>query len=170
MKDTVEAHVEEGVTVASPQRRQSFLRRWRVALMIIGPAIILAVVAYLVLISGRFETTDNAYVQIAKAPVAPSIAGRVVEIYVHENQFVRRGQVLFRLDSRDYQANAQAAAAQVANIGLQVDAARAAYRQQQASVQGAREALAYAIRDAARQRQLAAAGVASQQQADQADH
>lgn len=170
MKDTVEAHVEEGVTVASPPRRQSFLRRWRVALMIIGPAIILAVVAYLVLISGRFETTDNAYVQIAKAPVAPSIAGRVVEIYVHENQFVRRGQVLFRLDSRDYQANAQAAAAQVANIGLQVDAARAAYRQQQAGVQGAREALAYAIRDAARQRQLAAAGVASQQQADQAAH
>jgi membrane fusion protein, multidrug efflux system len=102
--------------------------------------------------------------------VAASIGGRVTDIYVRENQFVRKGQLLFRLDSRDFQANAAAAQAQLAGAQLQLRAQRAAYQQQQANVRAAQEALAYAAREAARQRQLAAAGVASQQQVDQAVH
>ena len=136
--------------------RDSFLRRWRWWLIAGGPLLILAIVAYFVLTSGRYQTTDNAYVQIAKVPVAPSIGGRITDIYVHENQFVRRGQVLFRLDARDYQANAQAAAATVANAALQVNAMRASYQQQQATVQAARETLAYTTSEATRQRNLAA--------------
>jgi len=131
---------------------------------------ILIGVAYFVITGGRYQTTDNAYVQIAKAPVAPSISGRVTDIYVRENQFVKRGQLLFKLDARDVQASAQAAAAQVANATLQVNALRAAYQAQQAGVVGARATLAYAIREAARQRGLAAAGVASQQQVAEAAH
>jgi membrane fusion protein, multidrug efflux system len=150
--------------------RDSFLRRWRWWLILVGPLLILAIVAYFVLTGGRYQTTDNAYVQIAKVPVAPSIGGRVTDIYVRENQFVRRGQLLFRLDARDYMANAQAAAATVANAALQVNALRASYQQQQASVQAARETLAYTTAEATRQKNLAAAGVASQQQVDQAVH
>jgi membrane fusion protein (multidrug efflux system) len=150
--------------------QEGFLRRWRWPLIVGGPLLMLAVVGYFVLTGGRTETTDNAYVQIAKTPVSPSIGGRIVALYVHENQVVRRGQVLFRLDARDFQTSADAAAAQVAAAELQLNAQRAAYAQRQASVEGARETLAYAIREAARQRALAAAGVASQQQADQAQH
>jgi membrane fusion protein (multidrug efflux system) len=138
--------------------------------MIAGPVVILLVVAYFVLTGGRFQSTDDAYVQIAKVPVAPSIAGRVTEIYVHENQFVRKGQVLFRLDARDLQASAAAAAAQLANARLQLQGQRAAYQQTQANVRAAQESLSYADREAARQKQMAAAGVASQQQLDQATH
>ena len=148
--------------------RESFLRRWRWWLIVGGPLLILAIVGYFVLTGGRTETTDNAYVQIAKDPVAPSVSGRVTDIYVHENQFVRRGQVLFRLDARDLQTNAQAAAAAVANASLQVRALRASYQQQQAMAEAARSTLAYATTEAARQRKLEAAGVSSQQQVDQA--
>ncbi len=150
-------------------QRESLLRRWRWPLIVAGPALIAIAVIY-VLLTNHYQTTDNAYVQIAKAPVAPSIAGRVTEIYVRENQVVKRGQPLFRLDARDYEAGAQAAAANVANAVLQVEAARAAYRQQAALVQGARDTVAYAVREAARERQLAAAGVASQQQVSEAEH
>jgi membrane fusion protein (multidrug efflux system) len=150
--------------------RESFLRRWRWPLIVGGPLVILAAVAYAVLTGGRYQSTDNAYVQVAKVPVAPSVAGRVTDIYVRENQFVRRGQLLFRLDPRDYQATTQAAAAQVADAELRVQAQQAVYNQQLANVQAAREAVAYTTREAARQRQLAAAGVASQQQVDQAVH
>ena len=150
--------------------RDGFLRRWRWWLIAGGPLLILAIVAYFVLTAGRYEVTDNAYVQIAKVPVAPSIGGRVTDIYVRENQVVRRGQVLFRLDARDFQANAAAAQANVANAALQVNALRASYQQQQAAVQGARETLAYTTAEAARQRNLVAAGVASEQQLDQAVH
>ena len=91
------AGIQAGV-VDAPTKRG--LGRWRWVLILAGPALIAAIVAAIILTSGRFQATDDAYVQIAKAPVAPSIAGRVVEIYVKEIQVVRRGQVLFRLDER----------------------------------------------------------------------
>jgi len=145
------------------------MRRWRWPLIIGGPLLIALIVAYFIITGGRTETTDNAYVQIAKAPVAPSIAGRVTDIYVHENQFVRRGQVLFRLDIRDMEANAEAAAATVANTALQVRAQRAGYQQQVAMVQAAKDQLAYATTEANRQKNLANVGVSSQAQVDQAN-
>ena len=148
----------------------SFLQRWRWWLIAGGPLAVLAIVAYFVITGGHYEVTDNAYVQIAKVPVAPSIAGRVTDIYVRENQVVKRGQVLFRLDARDFQANAQAAQASMANAAQQVNALRASYQQQQASVQAARETLAYTTAEATRQKNLFAAGVVSQQQLDQAVH
>ena len=153
-----------------PRAKPSFMRRMRWPLIIGGPLLIAVIVAYFILTGGRTQTTDNAYVQIAKAPVAPSIAGRVTDIYVHENEVVRKGQVLFRLDTRDMQANAEAAAATVANAALQVRALRASYQQQQAMVQAAKDQLAYATTEAARQKALANVGVASQAQVDQANH
>lgn len=151
-------------------RRDSLLRRYRWWLIAGGPLVIAAVVLFFVLTGGRTQTTDNAYVQIAKVPVAPSIGGRVTDIYVHENEIVKRGQLLFRLDGRDYQANAEAAAATVANASLQVGALRASYQEQQAMVQAAKDTLAYSNTVAARQNNLVAAGVASQQQLDEANH
>jgi len=150
--------------------KPSLLRRLRWPLIVGGPLLILAVVAYFVITGGRTQSTDNAYVQIAKVPVAPSIGGRVTDIYVHENEVVRRGQVLFKLDPRDFVANEQAAAAQVADAEQRQRALFAAYLQQQASVKGAQESVVYTTREAARQRQLVGVGVSSQAQLDQADH
>ena len=156
-------------TAGAPAPRRG-LRRWRWPLILGGPIVILAVLAWYALTRGHFQTTDDAFVQITKAPVAPSISGRVTDIYVHENQFVRKGQVLFRLDARDQAANAAAAAAQVAGAQLQVNGLRAAYRLQAANVQAARETLAYSRREAERLRKLVAVGVVSQLQADEAAH
>jgi membrane fusion protein (multidrug efflux system) len=94
----------------------------------------------------------------------------VTDVYVGENQFVRRGEVLFRLDTRDMQADAEAAAATVANAAQQIGALRASYQQQQAIVQAAKDQLAYATTEAARQKNLANVGVSSQAQVDQASH
>jgi membrane fusion protein, multidrug efflux system len=143
---------------------------WRWVLMIVGPLIILAILAYFIMTSGRTEATDNAYVQIAKTAVAPSVSGRVIEISVKENQTVRRGQVLFRLDSRDFAASLSAAEAQHANAELVVNQLRAAYRRETANVAAAQEALDFALSEADRQRKLAAVGVGSGQEAAQAAH
>jgi membrane fusion protein (multidrug efflux system) len=94
----------------------------------------------------------------------------VAEIYVHENQFVHKGQVLFRLDPRDMQANAEAAQAALANAELELRGARAAYQVQQANVAAAQETVAYTAREANREQQLEAAGVASRQEVSQALH
>lgn len=168
MRDAEAIPAQGNAEVDTSPVRQSFIRRYRWPLMVGGPVLILLVVAYFVITGGRFQSTDDAYVQIAKVPVAPSVPGRVTDIYVHENQVVRKGQLLFRLDARDYQASAAAAAAQLANAQQQLRAQRAAYQQQEANVHGAQSALDYADREAARQKKLAEAGVASMQQVDQA--
>src|SRR6185369_15590000 len=137
--------------------RDSFLRRWRWWLIAGGPLVILVVIAYFVLTGGRYQVTDNAYVQIAKVPVAPSIGGRVTDIYVHENQVVRKGQVLFRLDAREFQANVAAAQAAVADAELRIRADRAGYAQQQALVSQAQDQISFTAKEAARYRDLYAA-------------
>jgi membrane fusion protein (multidrug efflux system) len=83
---------------------------------------------------------------------------------------VKKGQTLFTLDARDFEANAEAAQAQVANASQQVNALRASYQQQMALVQAAKDQLAYATTEAARAKNLNSAGVNSQMQVDQANH
>lgn len=165
-----QAIADAEVEAAATGARDSWLRRWRWPLILGGPAAILAVALYFVLTGGRYETTDNAYVQIAKVPVSSSVGGRVVEVYVKENQTVRRGQPLFRLDPRDFQASTEQAAAELAQAQVQVRALRANYEQQQAALASANETLDFATREAARQKALVEAGVASRQSYDEAVH
>ena len=146
------------------------LARWRWPLMLGGPVVVLAVVGYFVLTGGKTETTDDAYVQIAKAPISASIAGRVVEIDVVENQAVKTGQVLFKLDLADQSVAANRADAALAAARLQVVALRSAYEQQQLILGSALKTQAFAEGEAARQKALLAAGVASSQQASEAQH
>jgi membrane fusion protein (multidrug efflux system) len=151
-------------------RKGGFWQRWRWPLMIGGPLVILAVVAYFVLTGGRFEDTDDAYVQIAKAPISPSIGGRVIEIDVKENQPVKAGQVLFKLDTSDINAELDRAASQLAAANVQITTLQAQENQAQVALNTAQQTSAYASKEAARQHALADAGVASKQQVSEADH
>ena len=106
------------------------LARLRWPLMIGGPLLILAIVAFFVLTGGKSESTDDAYVRIAQAPISAAIAGRVTEVDVVENEAVKAGQVLFRLDPQDEQAAQQRAQAALASARLQVVSLRANYDEQ----------------------------------------
>ena len=53
---------------------------------------------------GRFQvSTDNAYVQADYTTVAPKISGYITEVLVGDNETVKAGQVLARIDDRDFQ-------------------------------------------------------------------
>ncbi len=65
---------------------------------------------------GRFEeTTDNAYVRADITSVAPKVAGYVVEVLVDDNATVEAGDILFRIDDRDYKARLTQAEANIAS-------------------------------------------------------
>ncbi len=138
--------------------------------MIAGPVVIIAIVAYFILTSGRFETTDDAYVNIAKAPISTAIAGRVIEVDVAENQPVKAGQVLFRLDPADERTAELRAEANLATARLQVVALKSALDQQKLLLASALTTQAYTAKEAARQKALVAAGVSSRQQESDAAH
>ncbi len=159
-----------GEDTLAPAPRRGFLSRWRWPLMVAGPLLILVIAAWFVLTGGKSQSTDDSYVQAARVPVSASIGGRVTELDVAENQPVKKGQVLFRLDVRDFAATQEQATAQLAAARLQVQALDAAYQQQLAAVKTARDTAAYADAQAARQKSLMQVGVSSRDQYETAVH
>ena len=106
--------------------------------------------------------TDNAYVRGDVTQLSPKVAGYVVAVRVKDNQRVAAGDVLFRIDDRDYrakllQARAVVAAkrAAVVNLDAQLRLQRAVIRQAEAGVGEASTEAARSARDAARGAQLA---------------
>jgi len=57
--------------------------------------------------------TDDAYVEGTVAPVSAKVPGQVMEVLVRDNELVKAGQVVIRLDVRDYRAKAEQARASV---------------------------------------------------------
>lgn len=144
--------------------------RWRWLLMFGVPVLLVAGLAYMFLTAGRSETTDDAYVQAAKAPISASIAGRVIEVDVVDNQRVKAGQVLFRLDPVDIQAALHRDEAALAAARLQVVGLRANLDQARLVLASAEQTRDYAVQEARRQDALVRAGVSSRQQAADAHH
>jgi membrane fusion protein (multidrug efflux system) len=70
-------------------------------------------------------STDDAYVEGTISPVAAKVAGHIVEMLVRDNQAVKAGDVLLRVDPRDYEARRDQARAAVAVAEANVRAARA---------------------------------------------
>jgi membrane fusion protein (multidrug efflux system) len=142
--------------------------RLRVPLMIAGVLVvgIGALAAYL--LGGRYMSTENAYVQAARASISSNVAGQVAEIAVHDNQPVHRGDLLFKLDDQPYRIAVDAAQAKLGSARMQVGAGKAAYRQQMASVHSAQATLAYQQSEFERQQKLLASGISSQAQFDKA--
>ena len=84
-------------------------------LVIFGALIVLAAIgAYLWTHSLNRVSTDDAQVDGHIIPISPKIYGKVLEVLVDDNQQVKQGQVLVRIDPRDYQAKVDQAQAAVA--------------------------------------------------------
>lgn len=146
-------------------------RRWlRPALITCGPALLVLVGAYLYLTSGRYVSTDDAYVRADITQISTDVAGRVIEVAVRENDQVKAGQVLFRLDDTPFRYALERAQAQLAMARLDVEALRATYAQKQADLKAAQDTLDFQGREFDRQKSLLASHVSSQQLYDQAQH
>jgi membrane fusion protein, multidrug efflux system len=135
--------------------------------MLAGPIVVLLAASWWYLTSGRYVSTDDAYVQAARTMISADISGRVVAVAVHDNQRVDKGQLLFQLDDRPYRIAVEEAKATLAAARLQVEALKATYRQKLADAKGAEDTLEYQQREFDRQRQLAASGVAARSTFDQ---
>ena len=142
--------------------------RLRLPLLLAVPAIVLIAALAFYLHGGRYESTDNSYVQAGLVSITPNVSGHVISVEVKENQFVRAGQILFRIDPAHYLSAVRGADAQLADARSKVAASQADYTAAQARVKAAQAQLDYAQSEAARQKNLLAQGISSQDQYDQA--
>jgi membrane fusion protein (multidrug efflux system) len=135
--------VSQSETAASypgtlPQRQRPIYGYWdrlmadrallRRVLMIGGVALVALVLSAYWLMSGRYVSTDDSYVHAAQLTVSTDVSGLVSEVDVKEGQHVKKGQVLFRIDPRQFQIALNNAQANLGQVRLTVLAMRDDYQ------------------------------------------
>ena len=169
MTSTIDTVRRRGLWPAKVSWRSLVQARWlRLVLMFALPVAVIVGGTWWYLVSGRYVSTDDAYVQADTVSISSDVAGRVVAVAVHNNQHVSAGQVLIRLDDRPYRIAVEQAEAQLASARLQVEGLRATYRQRQADLAAAQDTLTYQQREFERQQRLLGEHVTSQAGFDQA--
>jgi membrane fusion protein, multidrug efflux system len=125
---------------------------------------------------GRFEvSTDDAYVQADSTTIAPKVSGYLSAVLVGDNEQVKAGQILARIDDRDYRVALDQAKADVAAAKAVVATRQASLAAQQSVIDAARATISvdeanrtFAEQDNKRYTSLATTGAASVQNAQQA--
>lgn len=148
-----------------PEIGRSKLRR---PLMLGGIVVALLIGAYIYFTGGRYVETDNAQLQTGKVMIAANVSGRVITVEVQENQLVKAGQVLFRIDPNTFEASVSSAEASLAGAISDVSSTQADLAASQSEVSKAQSELAFAQGEVARQQSLLKDGISSQAQVDQA--
>jgi len=152
------------------------LPRWPFVLVGVVVAIFAAVVLDIIFRPHPDVRTDDAYVMVHYATIAPRISGQVATVSVDDNDSVKAGQVLATLDPRDNQTAVASAEAALARDSAQLGEMSAAVArqpslidEQQSAVASARARLAFAQADARRYGNLAATGAGTLQEHQRAD-
>jgi membrane fusion protein, multidrug efflux system len=120
-------------------------------------------------------STDDAYVKADNTTIAPKVSGYLKEVLVQDNERVKAGQVLARIDDRDFrvaldQARADVAAANatIASKEAQLDVQQAVIKAARATLDVDQAAVTFAAQENKRYADLAASGSGSVQNAQQA--
>jgi membrane fusion protein (multidrug efflux system) len=147
--------IEAPADVQAPDAAEKPKRGWlRLVALVSVPLILVGIGAYFWLTSGRFVSTDNAYVQQDKVSVSADVGGRIVEVSVRENQHVNKGDLLFRVDPEPYRIAVEQARAALANAQVDVQTLKTEYQGKGADISGARIAIQAAQEDFDRQAAL----------------
>ena len=124
--------------------------------------------------ASHFESTDDAFIAARQFAIAPKVSGYIAAVPVTDNQHVEAGQVIARIDDRDYrtalaQAEGQVEAAQasIANADAQLGVQQAQVAQGEFQVQQQEANLTFAQQQAGRYTKLAKDGWGTVQDAQQ---
>lgn len=106
---------DENIPTGSPPN-QGAATKHRHPMVAAAAALVVAAAAgvYYFEFVAPFETTDDAFIEAHVPSIAPQISGRVVQLSVQDNQEVKQGQLLLKIDSRDYEAELSQAQANLA--------------------------------------------------------
>ncbi|HMB57907.1 MAG TPA: HlyD family secretion protein [Arenimonas sp.] len=163
---TTELKPAARINEAQPAARRR-VPRW---LWIAGPLLVLALFAWEFVISSRSVETDNAYVKADRVMISSQVSGRVIEVLVGQNEAVKKGQLLYRIDPAPLKIALAEAEARLAKVADSAGASRAGIRESDAALRSADATLGWAQQEFARQQQLLARGLVAQKALDDARH
>ncbi|MEA3132608.1 MAG: rane fusion protein multidrug efflux system, partial [Gammaproteobacteria bacterium] len=129
----------EPLTAGAVPLRKTRLQRLRWPLMSLAAIAVLGGGAYFYIKGSRYQSTDDAYAQAATVSISANVGGRVSEVEVRDNEIVRRGATLFKLDDAPFRIAVSDAAAHLADTRLQIESLKSTYRQRQVELRAARD-------------------------------
>jgi membrane fusion protein (multidrug efflux system) len=130
----------------------------------------LVVGGYYYVTGGQIMSTDNAYVQADTVGVSTDVAGTVIAIEVHDNERVKKGQVLFRLRPDSFQIALDGAKAQLGTVHDQILTLQASYKLALAQIDQAEADLPFYQTNFKRQQDLMTTGAGTKAAFDTAQH
>src|SRR6516164_126514 len=119
------------VAATPPQAgRADPVRRWTLAILVVG-----VLLFGWTLIADRLTPyTSDASVRSFVARIVPEVSGKVVEVAVHDNQIVRTGDLVYRIDPTPFGIAVERAEAKLAAAGQAVGASTAGVDEAQAQL------------------------------------
>ncbi len=163
--------ISAGQGTAHSVERPGAQRPWlRPVLMVSVPLALLAAGGAYYLANDHYVSTDNAYVQQDKVSVAAEVSGKIVEVLVRENQPVKAGQILFRIDPAPYRIAAAQADATIAQAQVRVTTLEADFQSRGVGIDKAREAVAFYTKEYQRQSALMQTGFTTKARLQEAEH
>ena len=142
----------------------------RTVLLVVVPLAAVVVGVYIYAESGRYVTTENAYIKSNIVAISSDVSGRVEWVGVDDNTLVRKGQILFRLDQQPFKIALDRSEAELELVRTQVELLRADYHEAVAQVAAEEEKVTFLTRQLARQQTLKERKLASEQAYDVAAH
>jgi membrane fusion protein, multidrug efflux system len=145
--------------------------RWpRILAMISVPVILAGAGAYYYIINDHYVSTDNAYIQQSKVSISAEVGGRIIEVAVKENQRVKAGDLLFRIDPEPFKLSVAQANASIANAQVQVIGLRTNLQGSSIDIASAREDVAFFEKEYRRQSELMQSGFTTKARLQSAEH
>ena len=129
-------------------------RTLRILLLGVIPCLAVLLSLYLYVKSGRYITTENAYIKFGIVAISADVSGRVEWVGVRDNALVRRDQPLFRIDPRPFQIALDQADAELELARNRIAHLRADYQEALAREEEAKERVDFLSRRLARQERL----------------
>ena len=94
----MEEKEQEKQVDSEPKEKKKIKKRFIAAVAVIAAA----AVGLFVHNAMKYQSTDDAYVENLNVQVAPKVRGEIEDVFVEDNQFVNEGDLLVKIDNRDY--------------------------------------------------------------------
>jgi len=163
------AEADPQIDVATTGKPKS--RRFaRLALLASVPLVLAAGATAYYIANDHYVSTDNAYVQQDKVSISAEVGGRIIDVAVHENDLVKEGDLLFRIDPEPYRIAIEQADATIAAAQVRVSALQTEYQTTGVDIDSAREDVAFYEKEYQRQSSLMQDGFTTRARLQAAEH
>ncbi|MBR1977588.1 HlyD family secretion protein [bacterium] len=150
---------EKQVQKTEEKKEEKEVKKVNKKALVIGGVVLVGILGLFIAHSLKFQSTDDAYVEAHMIQIAPKVSGQITEVYIKDNQRVKEGDIVAKIDHIDYEVK-------FAQADAQYQKALLAQKVAQANFGAVNSEIEFAKKDLERYEKLYAEGAVSEQELD----